>query len=104
MATQGSSDISTYDVVPLQTAITSIKKISRLPCHLLQSQFKNPDFLGREDVLVKLDEALLPNPTKLVGELSTPNTFAIYDVGGVGETQIVVEFAYTRSGSFDPIF
>ncbi|KAI1775407.1 P-loop containing nucleoside triphosphate hydrolase protein [Hypoxylon cercidicola] len=103
-AVAGSSDISTYEVVPGPVITTSTKSGPALPCYLLKGQQKNKTFCAREDVLRRLDDILVNQATADSAIPSGPNIFAICGFGGIGKTQIAVEFAYSRMNKFDAIF
>ena len=78
-----------------------------LPCYLLKSQTRNSSFFGRKDVLQQLDKVLLPENETQMQHLESspgPKIFAICGIGGVGKTQIAVEFAMSRLDHFDVVF
>lgn len=108
MATQGSSDISTYEVIPTTITISESVNKAKLPCYLLKSHTRNLSFFGRKDVLLRLGKVLLPdattNPVDNLGSNYGPRIFAICGIGGVGKTQLAVEFAFGRMDCYDAIF
>lgn len=59
---------------------------------------RNGNFFGREDVLNALDEVLTPGPAK-----TGISSMAIYGLGGVGKTQIALEYAWSRKELFDAV-
>ncbi|KAM7205136.1 tetratricopeptide repeat domain containing protein [Naviculisporaceae sp. PSN 640] len=73
-----------------------------LPCFML-SQYPNPDFTGRQDILEKIDEALLITNKKQTHGPTT-SLFAICGMGGIGKTDIAVQYAHTRRDKFAAIF
>lgn len=78
-----------------------------LPCYLLKSQTRNSSFFGRKDVLLQLEKVLLPDKNTQMEHLESspgPKIFAICGIGGVGKTQIAVEFALSQLDHFDAIF
>ncbi|KAK3321237.1 hypothetical protein B0T19DRAFT_262446 [Cercophora scortea] len=102
-ATAGSSDMYSFDLVPLPTPIATRaddRVHVHLPCFMVQPHERNTEFYGRTDVLHDLDEALLPKP----GEADLLRTFALCGMGGVGKTQVAVEFVFSRREHFDAIF
>ena len=61
----------------------------------------NPDFYGRDEELTKIDEHLLPTAAASDNPL---RSFGICGMGGLGKTQIAVQYVYTRRTYFDAIF
>ncbi len=55
----------------------------------------NPFFTGREDLLVALDKALTKDGPAALGQ-----TQAISGLGGIGKTQIAVEYAYRHRNKY----
>lgn len=75
-----------------------------VPCYLLRPAIRNRDFYGRQDVLEEIDKALLPRsrtPNSAGEEL---RSFALSGLGGIGKTQVAIEYAFSRKASFDAIF
>lgn len=77
----------------------------KLPCYLLKAHSRNQDFTGRLDVLKQLDEQLLARDGESQEhQLSEIHVFALCGLGGIGKTQIALEFAYSRKELFDAVF
>jgi hypothetical protein len=83
-----------------------------LPCYTLGQQ-RNKIFFGREDVLQRIDEVLSPPSQRQrtvdgqepnFGGETTPRTFVIYGIGGMGKTEIAVEYIHDRKTMYDAIF
>ena len=66
---------------------------------------RNPKFFGREDIMDRLDDILLPNNVATVSsEDATLKHVALCGMGGLGKTEIAIEYAFTRKDKFDAIF
>jgi len=71
----------------------------RLPGSLPQIwnvQQRNPAFIGRDTALVELRDQLLAGGTAVAR--------ALHGMGGVGKTQLAVEYAYLFSGTYDLVW
>lgn len=78
---------------------------TKLPCFFVDGHPRNPVFVGRGKVLEKLDDYLLvdPKPRPRVNDNTAKRACAIWGVGGVGKTQIAVEWAYSRRSEFQAV-
>ncbi|KAM0539718.1 hypothetical protein ACHAO7_011909, partial [Fusarium culmorum] len=74
----------------------SIKPKAKLPCHVIRYP-KNPSFRGRQEVLERMEDKLLPSSTTL-------KSYALYGFGGVGKTQLALQFCYSHAHVFQAIF
>ena len=108
MATAEPSDISAYEVIPTNMANDESVNKPTLPCYFLGYHIRNPSFFGRKDVLLRLDQTLLPDATTSAvenfGSSPGPKIFAICGMGGIGKTQLAMEFAFHRMDCYDAIF
>lgn len=106
------SDAIQYPVVPLRppprlpsipNSTNSISEMRgcNLPCFMV-SPLRNGDFIGRDDVLEVMDGKLLPSFTTATD--LNPRLFALCGMGGIGKTDLALEFAYSRKAKFDAIF
>jgi hypothetical protein len=58
---------------------------------------RNPDFVGREQLLEQLSQRLLkPGATAVLPE-------ALHGMGGIGKTQTVVEYIYQHASEYDVV-
>lgn len=60
---------------------------------------RNPFFTGREDILTHLHETLIANKTDTLLQAQ-----AISGLGGIGKTQIAIEYAYRYRNDYQAIF
>lgn len=80
----------------------------RTPCFMMPLS-RNKGFYGRANYLEDIDEVFFnaesSTPTTVSGSSNDiPKTFAICGAGGMGKTQLAVEYVYTRRDRFDAIF
>ncbi|KUJ16719.1 uncharacterized protein LY89DRAFT_63258 [Mollisia scopiformis] len=101
-AIHGSSDVSSYEIIPRVEEFLPQDRLPRLPCYLRNPQQPNPHFVGREDISQELDVVLLP--PKHLGRRSELRSFALCGWGGLGKSQIAINYAFTREEFFDAIF
>ena len=62
---------------------------------------RNPFFTGQEDILTRLRTALTVNKTAVLTQQATPQ--AISGLGGIGKTQIALEYAYRYSQEYQAV-
>ncbi|RSL62727.1 hypothetical protein CEP53_004673 [Fusarium sp. AF-6] len=109
----GSSTVESYEVVPAVAALEVSARDPKLPCFVLGDYWRKDAFMGREDTLKIIDDHLLPeniNPDKGQGSDSSSQdgsdlrSFAICGLGGIGKTELAVQYAHTRKKYFEAIF
>ena len=81
---------------PIRPKADELADIGHLPPHSYLPHHRNSDFLGRQAALLHLAQRLLPNADETP---PTTRTAAISGIGGLGKTQLAVEFAF-RYGRF----
>ncbi|KAI9668709.1 MAG: hypothetical protein M1817_005200 [Caeruleum heppii] len=81
------------------TGVTPTPTKARTPCVITTPHEENPDFVGREDVLKQVSEALSP----LSKETPSQRTFAICALGGMGKTQIALHYVFSHRDTFTVI-
>ncbi len=82
----------------LSTSNDQRKPMVSLPCRLYPWP-RNPRFFGRKRELSEINIALNPESIE-----KTHKSFAIHGMGGVGKTQIALEYAYQAQIYFEAIF
>src|SRR6266480_122378 len=76
---------------------SALSPASRLPWHVLS--LRNPFFTGREILLEQLHETLRSNAAA-----SLPPVLAISGLGGIGKTQVALEYVYRYRDDYHAIF
>lgn len=80
-----------------------------LPCHFVPFG-PSKNFHGRHNALTAIEEALLPEslsasiPALATKGETNPRTFAICGPGGMGKTQVAIEFVSRHRDKFDAVF
>lgn len=67
-------------------------------------KLSNPDFVGRRDVFRIMDEHLIAHKTRTSGDVQGTGLFALCGMGGIGKTDLAVEYAWSRRKSFGAVF
>ena len=93
-----------YENLPATIPYQKQKRAPKLPCYLLASHTRNPEFFGQSNIMLQLDKALLPPSEHDDSRDAGLRSFAICGVGGLGKTQIALEYAFSRKSKFDAIF
>jgi hypothetical protein len=78
------------------------RKGPRLPCRIFKSRLPNRRFFGRASEIDLLEKALLPPESEHSGQQEL-RTFALCGLGGVGKTEIAVEFMFKHRDKFDAV-
>ncbi|CZR65067.1 uncharacterized protein PAC_14967 [Phialocephala subalpina] len=95
--------LATFDLI--SEASDFSQRDPKLPCFFRKSHIRNHEFFGRQDVLRKMEDALLPrSSTKRHGAHDELRTFGLCGLGGVGKTEVAVRFMFDHRDDFDAIF
>lgn len=86
---------------PVSTSIDpfetlSIPMTARIPCFVTTPHQKNPEFVGRSEILQKLHDHLAPQQYKPFSQ----RTFALCGLGGMGKTQIAISYVFAHQADF----
>ena len=104
-ATLGSSLNRSQSTDHAITNFDVVKKNPKLPCLSMKAHKRKADFFGRQEILDLIDKNLLPeNRRNVTFNEGSLRSFALCGMGGIGKTQIAVEYAYSRMSKYDAIF
>ncbi|KAI6080361.1 hypothetical protein F4821DRAFT_265981 [Hypoxylon rubiginosum] len=67
------------------------------PSYRLLPNPENPSFRGKQQTLIRMTNALRPTSSRL-------KLYALYELGGVGKTQLALQFTYSHLDIFNSIF
>ncbi|KAK4221667.1 hypothetical protein QBC38DRAFT_513436 [Podospora fimiseda] len=81
--------------------IIAESKLPEMPCYVRTPTLRNPTFVGRNEIIRKIDSVLLAEDS---GAGSALRSYALCGFGGLGKTQIATYYAFERESSFDAIF
>ncbi|KAF9765337.1 hypothetical protein IL306_002425 [Fusarium sp. DS 682] len=70
-----------------------------IPCFVTTPYEENPRFIGRDDILDEIHKAL----TTTNDTIKTPKTFALAGLGGMGKTQIAIEYAFRYRDTYQVV-
>ncbi|KAL9607393.1 MAG: hypothetical protein Q9167_007695, partial [Letrouitia subvulpina] len=99
------STAASYEIINTVPNFTVPKRTPELPCYMHKGHTRNPKFFGRMDELTTLAEALLPSgPTPAEYAEAVLKAYCICGLGGIGKTEIAVEFMLANETKYDAIF
>ncbi|KAL7276547.1 hypothetical protein RUND412_000470 [Rhizina undulata] len=98
----GNTNIHVYGVQTRLILVRAPVQLGRVPVKLPFQ--KNPNFCGREDILDTLQKTLHPSPNTVDGNVSGRKTAILHGMGGVGKSQIALEYAHRYSDRYTSIF
>ncbi|KAL8791633.1 MAG: hypothetical protein Q9195_005782 [Heterodermia aff. obscurata] len=99
------STAASFQMIPSLTDFSIEKTDPKLPCVVMPLS-RNRHFFGRRAVIDTLRKAFFPKveSTHFGEPVLDLKTFALCGPGGMGKTQIAVEFLYRHKADFDAIF
>ncbi|KAI1669670.1 Tetratricopeptide repeat [Pyrenophora tritici-repentis] len=104
LATGGTS-LGSIEHVPQPNPDISKPKDPCLPCFSLGTHRRLDSFFGRADILSEIDRFLLPGASvQNDGAFQDLRSFTICGLGGMGKSELAVEYAHTRKEHFEAVF
>lgn len=95
MGSAGRNLSKTVDIAPRKVL---------LPCYSL-GHTRSRNFYGQDAILDLIDQVLLPPETPTVAQATCfPTAFALCGKGGLGKSEIALEYVHSRKAKFDAIF
>ncbi|KXX76298.1 hypothetical protein MMYC01_205329 [Madurella mycetomatis] len=93
-----------FEVIPGLVEKNPQPRKLNLPCVLLEPSDPGRVFFGRQDVLDLIQDALVPVSKGANSASQELRRFALCGLGGVGKTEIALEFALRHKDQFDAVF
>ena len=93
-----------FDHVILPEPFENRRRDPVLPCYSVGNLEQNLNFFGRENELAMIDHAILPHEDPTSWAQRPLRSFGICGMGGIGKTQIAIQYIFTRRRYFDAIF
>lgn len=75
-----------------------------LPIFFLKPHVRNPDFCGRQNMLSQVEIHLAPRSRSSTEFKMGIQSFALCGLGGIGKTQLAIEYAFSRRHLYDMVF
>ncbi|OCL10100.1 hypothetical protein AOQ84DRAFT_402651 [Glonium stellatum] len=79
-------------------------KTTKLPIFYLKPHVRNPDFCGRQNILSQIETHLSPCSYSIRKSKEGIRSFALSGLGGIGKTQVAIEYAFSRRHLYDMVF
>lgn len=115
LSSSGGSD-SSFEIIPEAASFNSAQRPLKLPRYLLKPHSRNKRFWPRDGILQRIEHALLPRPTtpntsgdidnlaSMDGDMRSLRTYVLHGIGGVGKTELAIEFVFRHKDKFDAVF
>lgn len=105
-ATMNTHETSRSDGMAALMDFSSPIRTPKLPFKsMLMSQSTNPDFFGRTQVLKQINDVLHPPERQFTySDTHDLRSFTLCGFGGIGKTQIAIQYAYSQIHLYDAIF
>ena len=99
-----------HEKLPLHLRLASSRgrlleaRTAQLPCFMMAQHSPNTDFVGRTDMFPLIDKYLLAETASESNNADSTRLYALCGMGGIGKTDLAVEYAYSRKNKFSAVF
>ena len=105
-ATFGSAETAGFEIIPAVCDFAQSRPAPNIPYHLLEPETRNWNFVGRQMVLSQMENTLQRSPANLQNSAFRnygPKSFALCGFGGVGKSQIAIEYVHRHKAQYDVV-
>ena len=96
---------SSYELIDSMAGLATNPRQIRLPCYFTKPHARNRDYFPRPDVLAPIENALICPEAGIEGIVGQSlNTFVLCGMGGLGKTEIAMEFVFSHLHDYDAVF
>ena len=106
-STEGSVSTADVDISQVIDEFAGGGRVAQLPTYMMPIFQGRKDFCGRDDILKVLDKNLLPpkvSKADTAAKSEHLQCVAICGTGGIGKTEIALQFVSSRKDEFDAVF
>lgn len=76
--------------------------VGQVPSYLMNGHRLNREFFGRQDIFSQIDGIFLDDKGHVIQD-EIKKTCSLWN-GGVGKTEVAIEYAFSRQEKYDAIF
>ncbi|KAK5119445.1 hypothetical protein LTR85_007545 [Meristemomyces frigidus] len=96
---------SSYELIDSMAGLSTNPRHIRLPCYFTKPHARNREYFPRPNVLAQIETALVRSQGNAEDSLGQSlNTFVLCGMGGLGKTEIAMEFVFAHRQDFDAVF
>jgi hypothetical protein len=95
---------SSFEIIDSMSGLELESRHIRLPCYLTKPHARNRDFFPRLNVTQLIESALISSESLSGSFEENLRTFVLCGMGGLGKTEIAMEFVFSHLKDFDAVF